>query len=163
MLPLSEFDCWHCRILIIFQEVMWCKCSADSQLMEIATKLVLLMLSKLPLDVITNDYLFELSLIVSLCFCHIDPFCCLRSMLVPSIGGQLNFFCWLDFCTVPFGKSNNLFEHVSFYLGGKIGTAICPVAQFAQIWSAPPTIYHPLVKIFGMQYSLELYFYIMWH
>lgn len=38
--------------------------SDDSQLMEIATKLVLLMLSKLPLDVITNDYLFELSLIV---------------------------------------------------------------------------------------------------
>ncbi|XP_062163182.1 uncharacterized protein LOC133870141 [Alnus glutinosa] len=37
----------------------------DSHLMEVATKLVLLLLSKLSLDVITNDYLFELSVIVA--------------------------------------------------------------------------------------------------
>jgi hypothetical protein len=43
-------------------------CFADSHMMEVATKLVLLILSKLSLDVIINDYLFELSVIVSLYF-----------------------------------------------------------------------------------------------
>ena len=47
---------------------MLCKCFADSHLMEIAVKLILLILSKLPLEIITNDYLSELSVIVSLWF-----------------------------------------------------------------------------------------------
>ncbi|GMY29228.1 neurochondrin isoform X1 [Fagus crenata] len=37
----------------------------DSHLMEIAVKLILLILSKLPLEIITNDYLSELSVIVA--------------------------------------------------------------------------------------------------
>ncbi|TXG62225.1 hypothetical protein EZV62_013588 [Acer yangbiense] len=49
----------------IQKEVMGCKCFVDSHSMELGIKIVQLMLSKLSLEIVINDYLSELSMMVT--------------------------------------------------------------------------------------------------
>lgn len=53
----------------IQQEVMGCKCFLGSHSMELGIKLVQLMLSQLSLEIVINEYLSELSMMVSPKFC----------------------------------------------------------------------------------------------
>lgn len=123
--------------------------------MEIASKLLMLILSKLSLDVIANDYLFELSVIVSLAICH-----CLNVKIVFLLSIMwstkfvLTWFAWLLLFTKV-----NFFYHLSFLLGVNNGEAICSIAEFLEIWIAPPTLYHYLIEIFGMLYSFKVFFF----
>lgn len=54
------------ELCCVCREVIVCELVAGSHLMELAMKLVQLMLRKLSLGIINNDHLSELSIIVSL-------------------------------------------------------------------------------------------------